>query len=34
MSTTIDTPVLTAIPHVIGGERVAADGRTLSLIHI
>lgn len=28
MSTTIDAPSRTAIPHVVGGERIAADGRT------
>ena len=28
MSTTIDAPARTAIPHVVGGERVAGDGRT------
>ena len=28
MSTTIDAPTRTAIPHVVGGERVAGDGRT------
>ena len=27
MSTTIDTTALTAIPHVVGGRRVAGHGR-------